>query len=176
MRMTGDDPDEAFDLSQRAFLRVLDKLDSFRGDSALATWVHRVAVNEALQHIRRKKRHRKITDELALSQERSAPMTEDHGSSIDVRAAIEQLPERLQNVICLRYERGMAYAEIAKKLGVEQGTVASGLHRARRPLAGLLRGYGKVEYNEVTCRPGGEHGNAKSHSNQVVRCMSIGQP
>ncbi len=139
MRMTGGDRDESFDLSQQAFVRVFDKIGDFRGDSALGTWIHRVAVNEALQHIRRKKRYQKITENLAEDPRRSESVTEDPALSIDVEAALRQLPERMRRMVRLRYEQGMDYSEIAEELGVRQGTVASGLNRARKQLRTILQ-------------------------------------
>ncbi len=139
MRMTGGDPEESFDLSQQAFVRVLDRIGDFRGESALGTWIHRVAVNEALQHIRRKKRYQKITEHIAEDPRRQDSVHEDPSKAIDVQAALKQLPDRMRMMVKLRYEDGLDYSEIAKELGVKQGTVASGLNRARRQLRHLLQ-------------------------------------
>ena len=139
MRMTGGDRDESFDLCQQAFIRVLDRIGDFRGESALGTWIHRVAVNEALQHLRRKKRYQRITETIAEDPRRSESVTEDPSLSMDVRDALGQLPERMRKMVKLRYEKGLDYAEIAEVLGVKQGTVASGLNRARRQLRSLLQ-------------------------------------
>jgi RNA polymerase sigma-70 factor (ECF subfamily) len=139
MRMTGGDYDEAFDLCQQAFLRVFDRIGDFRGDSALGTWIHRVAVNEALQYLRRKKRYQRITEAIAEDPRHCDPFTEDPSVSIDVRDALRQLPDRMQTMVRLRYEDGLDYSEIARTLGVKQGTVASGLNRARRQLRHLLQ-------------------------------------
>jgi len=139
MRMTGGDRDESFDLCQQAFIRVLDRIGDFRGESALGTWIHRVAVNEALQHLRRKKRYQRITETIAEDPRRSDSVTEDPSLSMDVRDALSQLPERMRKMVKLRYENGLDYSEIADVLGVKQGTVASGLNRARRQLRHLLQ-------------------------------------
>ncbi|MBN1343020.1 MAG: sigma-70 family RNA polymerase sigma factor [Phycisphaerae bacterium] len=139
MRMTGGDRDESFDLCQQAFIRVLDRIGDFRGESALGTWIHRVAVNEALQHMRRKKRYQRITETIAEDPRRSDSVTEDPSRSMDVRDALSQLPDRMRKMVRLRYEKGLDYAEIADVLGVKQGTVASGLNRARRQLRHLLQ-------------------------------------
>jgi len=138
MRMTGDH-DEAFDLSHQAFIRVFDRIGDFRGESALGTWIHRVAVNEALQHLRRKKRYQRITEALADDPRRSELVYEDPAVSLDVRGALEQLPRRMRRMVLLRYRDGLDYAEIAHALGVKQGTVASGLNRARRQLRHMLQ-------------------------------------
>jgi RNA polymerase sigma-70 factor (ECF subfamily) len=138
MRMTGDH-DEAFDLSQQAFLRVFDRIGDFRAESALGTWIHRVAVNEALQHLRRKKRYQRITETIAEDPKWSEPVQEDPSTAIDVNGALAELPERMRKMVVLRYRDGLDYSQIAERLGVKQGTVASGLNRARKQLRELLR-------------------------------------
>lgn len=138
MRMTGDH-DEAFDLFHQAFIRVFDRIGDFRGESALGTWIHRVAVNEALQYLRRKKRYQRITEALADDPRRSELVYEDPAIALDVHNALDQLSRRMRRMVLLRYRDGLDYAEIADVLGVKQGTVASGLNRARRQLRRMLQ-------------------------------------
>jgi len=137
MRMTGN-PEEASDLAQDAFVRVFDRIGDFRGESALGTWIHRVAVNEALQHLRRKRRFQRITGAIAEDTRRFEPVSEDLSVSLDVQDALHRLPERMRRMVLLRYQDGLDYSEIARTLGVKQGTVASGLNRARRQLREML--------------------------------------
>ncbi len=138
MRITGNEED-ALDLSQQTFIRVLNRIGDFRGESALGTWIHRVAVNEALQHLRRKKRQQRFAESIAKEPRWSEPIHEDPSLSLDVHAALRQLPERMREMVLLRYEQGLDYAEIAESLGVKQGTVASGLNRARKQLRSILK-------------------------------------
>jgi len=138
MRITGNEED-AFDLSQQTFIRVLNRIGDFRGESALGTWIHRVAVNEALQHLRRKKRQQRFAEAIAKEPRWSEPIREDPSLSLDVHAALRQLPERMREMVQLRYEQGLDYAEIAESLDVKQGTVASGLNRARKQLRSILQ-------------------------------------
>lgn len=137
IRMTSD-RDEAEDLLQDAFMRVLSRIGDFRGESALGTWIHRVAVNEALQKLRRKRRRKRIFDEAV--EEISKPVThhEDPSRRMDVRDAIEELPPSMREMIELRYYDGMTYEEIADELGMSKGTAGARLHKARERLRSQL--------------------------------------
>ncbi len=137
MRMTGN-PEEASDLTQDALVRVFNRLGDFRGESALGTWIHRVAVNEALQYLRRKKRLARITGNIAEEARHTDEVSEDLSVSIDVNEALGKLPERMRTMVRLRYQDGLDYSEIAQTMGVKQGTVASGLNRARQQLRAIL--------------------------------------
>ena len=137
VHMTGDF-EEALDLSQEAIMHVLDRIDSFRGDSMLGTWIHRVAVNEALQHLRRRKRHRQFTNSIDREPKCSDPVSNDPAVPLDVREALDKLPALRRRMVLLRYWDGLTYAEIGRVIGVKPGTVASGLNRARKDLRQIL--------------------------------------
>jgi RNA polymerase sigma-70 factor, ECF subfamily len=137
-RMTKGDRHEASDLSQQVFVKVFDRIGSFRGRSSLGTWIHRIAVNETLQRFRRRQRYEKIAGYFARERTSSCHNGECLATAIDVREAVAKLPERLREMVRLRYYEGLACGQIAESLGVKAGTVASGLHRARRRLKDLL--------------------------------------
>jgi len=137
VRMTGD-YEEALDLSQEAIMQVLDRIDSFRGKAVLGTWIHRVAVNEALQHLRRRKRHRQITNFIDGEPRCSDPVSNDPAVPLDVHEALDKLPAKCRQMVQLRYWDELTYAEIGRILGVKAGTVASGLDRARKQLRQIL--------------------------------------
>jgi RNA polymerase sigma-70 factor (ECF subfamily) len=138
MRMTGN-PEDASDLVQDAFVRVLDRIGDYRGESALGTWIHRVAINEALQHLRRKRRYQRITGSIAENSRHFEPEPHDPTESLAVQEALGRLPDRMRQMVMLRYQDGLDYSEIAETLGVKQGTVASGLNRARQQLREILQ-------------------------------------
>ncbi len=137
IRMTGD-REEAEDLLQDAFMRVLSRIGDFRGDSALGTWIHRVAVNEALQKLRRKRRRKRIFDDAVEEISKPVTHTEDPSRRMDVRSAIEDLPPRMREMVELRYYDGLTYEEIADELGMSKGTAGSKLHKARERLRSHL--------------------------------------
>lgn len=141
-RMVG--TDEADELTQDVFVRAWQKLDTFRGEAAFSTWLHRVGVNVMLAHrqTRKRQRERFISEEDrggsehgglergALRVERPAS-TED---AVDLESALEHLPDRARQVFVLHDVQGFKHAEIADMLGITAGTSKSQLHRARMML------------------------------------------
>ena len=137
-RMTGSD-DLAQDFTQEAFLRAFDRLDQFRGDAALGTWLHAIAVRVVLNGMRKVKRFRQREMDLndSILPANPAPRAEP-----DVRArlerAIDDLPERYRLTFVMHDVEGYTHREIADALGVETGTSKSLLSRARARLREAL--------------------------------------
>ena len=137
LRMTGD-PSLAEDVSQEAFIRAWEKLDSFGKRSAFGTWLHRIAVNVVLARGRKTQRE---AGHLRLVREAVADMLPPgHGGDqrIDLEQAIGSLPERARQVFVLAAVYGHSHEETAGMLGVAVGTCKAQLHRARRLLAERL--------------------------------------
>lgn len=132
LRMTCD-PARAEDLTQEVFVRVWEKLATFRGESALGTWIHAVAVRTALESMRSESRREArvmTTDEpgrYAVEARRAMPET-----AVDLERAIAALPPGARSVLLMHDVDGYRYHEIAEMLGVSLGTVKSQLNRARR--------------------------------------------
>lgn len=124
-------PDEADDTTQEVFVRVWEKLDSFRGDAAFGTWLHRVAVNLILTRSRSLKRHGAwiVDDEEALESASTGPTPA--WSSMDLEAALDRLPPGARQVFVLHDVEGYRHEEIAELLDMAVGTSKSQLHRAR---------------------------------------------
>lgn len=141
------DRDEALDLSQEVFLRVFRTLPAFRGQSALRTWIYRIAINQARNRLRWWRRRRR-SDQVQLEQhmrdhgELRQPGDGDNPDRAFVRqemaarlwAALDALPFDQRTVIVLREIDGLSYEEIADSLNVAIGTVKSRLTRARQTL------------------------------------------
>jgi RNA polymerase sigma-70 factor (ECF subfamily) len=127
-------PEEADEVTQDVFVKVWQKLDTFRGDSAFATWLHRVAVNAILERRRgvKRRRDRFVEDELEL--ERASHRPVPVAAAIDVEGALRHLPDGARHVFVLHDVRGYKHEEIAGMLGVTSGTSKSQLHRARMML------------------------------------------
>ncbi len=134
LRMTRDDA-EAEELVQDVFVRVYEKLGLFRGDSAFSTWIHRIAVNTTIEHLRRKTRWRDRHDASA-DPEAGADRTFAHsqGSELDLEFAIARLPEQARLVFVLHDIDGYKHSEIADRSGIAVGTCKAHLHRARKLL------------------------------------------
>lgn len=142
------DPAEVEDVTQEAFIRAYRALPMFRGDSAFYTWLYRIAVNTAKNHLMAMGR-RAMTgvdadaalDEGEQLQDINTPESVLMSKEIatTVNAAIEELPEELREAIRLRELDGMSYEDIAKAMDCPIGTVRSRIFRAREAIAGRLR-------------------------------------
>lgn len=127
----------ADDLTQQVFLQVFRKLEQFSGDSKLETWIYRLAVNEALQSLRKEKRRR--AQPLDFEPEDASTNRVEEAERIGrLRIAINQLDPELCAVITLKEDAGLSYREIAEAVGIPEGTVGSRLNRARAELRRLL--------------------------------------
>jgi len=133
-RMTGDEA-LAQDLTQEAFIRAFNKLHTFRGDSALSTWMHSVTTSVVLNGLRKVKKFR--TSEIDLEQARRVA-GEPRSAEPDLRdrltQAIDGLPDGYRTVFVLHDIEGYTHAEIAGALGVATGTSKAQLSRARAKL------------------------------------------
>lgn len=137
LRMTGN-VSEAEDCVQEAFIQAWNKLHLFRGDSAFATWMHRIAVNAVLGRMRKSRRER---DRLLTVVETSAPTvpTGDSGELRDLSNAVNALPEGARHVFVLYAIYGYSHEEASNMLGIAVGTSKAQFHRARRLLATRLK-------------------------------------
>jgi len=136
LRMTGN-VSEAEDCAQEAFIQAWNKLNKFRGDSAFATWLHRIAVNTVLGRIRKSKREQDRIQTVADTH--PAPLeTGDTGELRDLVAAVDRLPEGARHVFVLHAVYGYTHEEAAGMLGIAAGTSKAQLHRARRLLTQQL--------------------------------------
>ena len=137
------DPELALDIAQEAFIKAYRALPRFRGDSAFYTWMYRIAVNTAKNHLAAQRR-RPMDVELDLQdpeqydlhaklKETDTPEGVALGNELKetVERAIAALPEDLRTAIILRELEGMSYEEIAQTMDCPVGTVRSRIFRAR---------------------------------------------
>jgi len=154
LRMTADVM-QAKELTQTVFVRAWDRLASFRGDSKLSSWLHRIAVNEMLVEARSDRRRRArvmLAEDSAQAREHDdAPTPSDHAPTpggvtlpvdtetrIDLERAIAGLPPGARNVFVLHDIHGYRHDEIARMTGSAEGTLRAQLHRARKLLMEAL--------------------------------------
>ena len=129
--------EDAFDLAQETYLKAFRELDRFDGRSAVATWLYRIAVNEALQFIRRSKKITIRQGGEGIDPVERTPL--DRGDvRLDVNDAMAKMPPTDRAMLLLRYQEGLDYREIAEIMGCAEGTVASRLNRSRQRLRELL--------------------------------------
>lgn len=137
------DPELALDITQEAFIKAYRALPRFRGDSAFYTWMYRIAVNTAKNHLAAQRR-RPMDVELDMQdpeqydlhaklKETDTPEGLALGNELKeiVERAIAALPEDLRTAIILRELEGMSYEEIAQTMDCPVGTVRSRIFRAR---------------------------------------------
>ncbi len=152
LRMTHN-ADDAFDLAQETYVHAFTRIAQFDQRSTIATWLYRIAVNEALQFLRRK-----ATGRAALAR-RTAPPTDGNGDGrealrIDVDAALAAASPEDRAMLILRYQEGLDYAAIAEISGIAAGTVASRLNRARQRIRHALQtGYAAEEETRPAAHP-----------------------
>lgn len=147
LKITGD-PDDAMDASQEAFLRAYQNLRSFRGDSRFSVWLYRLTYNACIDIVKKSRRDRLSpmpTDEdgAELDIPDSAPLPDEvllrREELTAVREGVLRLDGEKRKILLMREYAGMSYADIAARLGVEEGTVKSRLSRARAALAEILK-------------------------------------
>jgi RNA polymerase sigma-70 factor, ECF subfamily len=132
------DRELAADAVQDGFFAAFRRADSFRGDAAVTTWLHRIVVNACLDRLRRRRPTAPLPEYETLE---LADRRDEHGSTesaLDVRAALARLPEGQRLALVLVDMHGLGVAEAAEILGVAEGTVKSRCARGRAALAELL--------------------------------------
>jgi RNA polymerase sigma-70 factor (ECF subfamily) len=138
---------EAEDLTQEAFLQLYRKISTFRGDSAFSTWLHRLAVNVVLMHLRKKGLPQVSLEETLEPSQEDGPRRDigvrdlTLSGSIDrvtLERAVENLPPGYRLVFVLHDVEGYEHNEIAGMLDCSIGNSKSQLHKARMKLRDLL--------------------------------------
>lgn len=135
------DPDEAADAVQDAFVSAYRKANTFRGEAAVTTWLHRIVVNACLDRMRRKSVRPVADDELIEAAERDTPMpdqTIEREVSMEVSAALKMLPADQRAALVLVDMMGYSVEDAAQVLEVPSGTVKSRCARGRAKLAPIL--------------------------------------
>ena len=145
------DADEVQDVAQEAFIKAYKALPNFRGDSAFYTWLYRIAINTAKNHLVSRSRRPPGTDvELEDAQyhesggslrELENPENALFGEELRavVDTAISALPEDLRTAITLREFDGLSYEDIAELMDCPVGTVRSRIFRAREAIDAMVR-------------------------------------
>jgi RNA polymerase sigma-70 factor (ECF subfamily) len=140
--MLGNCP-EAEDVGQETFIRFYNGIKSFRGDSRVKTYITRIAMNQAINEIRRRKRRNKVFSSTPADELGEMPdgrFADDRGTDRElIERAIQKLDEDFRSVVVLRLIDGYSTAETAKILGIPVGTVLSRLSRAQKKLREILR-------------------------------------
>ena len=138
-RIAGDD-ELARDYAQEAWIRAIRALPTFRGDARFSTWLHRIAVNAALQASRRVETRRKYEGPPPDDVAATGPAPGDAFLQQRLEAALDRLPDGMRQVLVLHDVEGYTHDEIGEALGVNAGTSKSQLFKARAKMRELLKG------------------------------------
>ena len=137
------DHDEVLDVTQEAFIKAYRALPNFRGDSQFYTWLYRVAINTAKNHLATLSRRppqgdieAEIAEQMDMGtrlkeQETPERLAEEADLKAVILEAVDQLPEELKTALTLREIDGLSYDEIAEAMDCPIGTVRSRIFRAR---------------------------------------------
>lgn len=144
---------DAYDIAQESFLKAFHSLRYFKGNSSFYTWLYSIALNNARNYLRKRKRERSYSldnDEKGNPLEKDAELADSALESDPIRKAqvkdlrgkltraIAQLSPAHQEVVNLCDIQGLSYPQIAKLINISEGTLRSRLHYAHRQLQGLL--------------------------------------
>ena len=140
------DRDEAEDIAQDVFVKAYESLGTFRGDSAVYTWLYRITVNLCLNRLRRRK-VRSFFGLETIAQTMAAPETDEPAELAELNAklrkAILELPEKQRIVFILRHFRELPHAEIAEIMDRDVGTIKANYFQAIQKLKKKLGSYVK---------------------------------
>ena len=168
LRMTGNSEDAA-DMTQEAFIKAYNSLQSFRGDSKFSVWLYRIVSNVCLDFLRSKNRRPTVSlsvedddgedAQLDVADESQSPeLLLDRKLTRDsVRRVLDSLPPDYRQILLLREIQGLSYDEIAQALSLEVGTVKSRIFRARKRLCTFLIDDGNIsDFSSSGKMKGGE--------------------
>ena len=168
LRMTGNSEDAA-DMTQEAFIKAYNSLQSFRGDSKFSVWLYRIVSNVCLDFLRSKNRRPTVAlsvedddgedAQLDVADESQSPeLLLDRKLTRDsVRRGLDSLPPDYRQILLLREIQGLSYDEIAQALSLEVGTVKSRIFRARKRLCTFLIDDGNIsDFSSSGKMKGGE--------------------
>jgi RNA polymerase sigma-70 factor, ECF subfamily len=133
------DREKAEEVTQQALVRTWEMLDSYRGESPLSAWIHRIAANVALDYLRSRQRLSKrveFTDDIESYNYPDTSSTRE--IQLDIEQAIAALPLQARTVVVLHDIEGYSHGEISELLGIAIGTSKAHLHAARRILKEVL--------------------------------------
>jgi RNA polymerase sigma-70 factor (ECF subfamily) len=140
-RMVGD-AELASDYTQDAFIRTFERLDTFRGESALSTWITAIAISVVYNGQRKVKRLRAREVDLEYADPVAAPSRQaDPDLKLKLKAAIDELPDGYRTVFLMHDVEGYTHVEIGTALGIQEGTSKAQLSRARAKLRQVLAPY-----------------------------------
>jgi len=136
------DEADAEDLTMEVMMKVYDKIDSFREEAKLSTWVYRIAYNHSLGFLRKKKPVESLKEYDKSFDEAHLLQIEREEVSNLLRIRLMELPEKQRIALTLFYFKELSYKEISYTMGVDIGAVKNYIHRGKENLKNIL---GKIQ-------------------------------
>lgn len=145
LRLTGN-PEDAADVTQETYIRLLRSIRSFRGEAKFSTWLYKVTSSVAITSLRKRARRRsEVSLDAREWEEWHAPASGEPGAELDRRqlgerldSALKSLPEAYRAVVVMRDVYGLALGEVGEQLGISEGAAKVRLFRARQKLKQML--------------------------------------
>lgn len=132
--------DDANDILQNTFIKAWTNLDSFRGDSKISTWLYRIAMNETLNFLQKKKETADVDDPALLADRLIADHYFDGDETeLQLQQAIACLPEKQRQVFLFKYYEEMKYEEMSDILGTSIGALKASYHHAVKKISDFFR-------------------------------------
>lgn len=135
--------EDSNDVLQNSFIKAWSSLDSFHGDSKLITWLSRIAINEALDFLRKQKNRQTLsTDDIEtgiVNQLMADEYFDGDEKEAQLQQAIASLPEVQRTVFMLRYYDDMKYSDISKTLGTSEGALKASYHIAVKKITEFFK-------------------------------------
>ena len=132
--------DDANDVLQNAFLKAWSNLNDFQNKSKISTWLYRIAINEALDFVRREKNKVSADEDISVA---NRLMADDYFDGDEAQAllqeAIAQLPDVQRTVFTLRYYDDMKYSDMSKVLNTSEGALKASYHIAVQKISEFFR-------------------------------------
>lgn len=148
--------EDAEDISQEVFIQVYESIASFKEESKFSTWVYRITVSKALDHLRKKKAKKRFAFIQSLYGKNNGPMIEppdffhpgvnieNKENAVALFKAIEKLPSNQKAAFVLSKMEGLSYVEISEVMNVSDAAVDALLQRAKKNLQSILKEYYKL--------------------------------
>ena len=137
--------EDANDVLQNCFIKVYRSSHTFEGKSKLYTWLYRIATNEAITFLNKKKQRTATPLDAGESPLANRLRADDHfdgdEAQLKLMAAIETLPDKQRQVFNLRYFDEMNYADMSELLGTSEGALKASFHHAVKKIEGFVRNY-----------------------------------
>jgi RNA polymerase sigma factor (sigma-70 family) len=132
------DPHEAEDFMQEAFIQAFDRIDSFRGDSQLASWICRIGINKCLDHLKKRKVPLDMDAEIDNGQVFHDSNGEGNYDVERIKRAMKDLPEGCRVIFSLHLFEEMDHKSISKQLGIKEASSRAQYARAKNEIIELV--------------------------------------